>query len=255
MPVRSNPEPIPKNNDYFGNRTLEQDPVYSTQAHGTYSFGGGVWAALSGTYDYGGRTRIDGVEVPDFENNWRVGVTLALPVNRNNSIKFNASTGVYTATGSDFDLFGIFWQYRWGQGLLHPPSILGVQSASGHQAIRGSLIQLRANVKFSSDAPFDLITLHQNIYYFPVDKRVPLFRHLIGHLNRGGKLLLTSIGQGGGPGFQALNIWCSTTEGCGPLPYPDQLCDQLQKAGFGKVKKKRLIPFESFWGFVATKTA
>jgi hypothetical protein len=76
-----------------------------------------VWAALSYTYDYGGRTTIDGVRSDDLQQNSRVGATLALPVNRNNSIKIFASTGVHTSTGTDFDMVGIFWQYRWGSGL------------------------------------------------------------------------------------------------------------------------------------------
>jgi hypothetical protein len=105
------------NDDYLGGKTLEHDPVWSTQLHFTYNLGRGVWAALSGTYDYGGRTTIDGVRSDDLENNSRVGFTLALPVNRNNSIKFFASTGVHTSTGSDFKLVGIGWQYRWGNGL------------------------------------------------------------------------------------------------------------------------------------------
>jgi hypothetical protein len=57
------------------------------------------------------------VRSDDLENNSRVGFTLALPVNRNNSIKFFASTGVHTSAGSDFKLAGIIWQYRWGHGL------------------------------------------------------------------------------------------------------------------------------------------
>ena len=73
--------------------------------------------ALSGTYDYGGRSTIDGVRSDELDNNSRAGVTLALPVNRNNSIKLFASTGVQTITGSDFNLAGIVWQYRWGHGL------------------------------------------------------------------------------------------------------------------------------------------
>jgi hypothetical protein len=105
------------NKDYFGGTTLEQDPVYSTQAHVIYSFGHGVWGALDGTYDYGGRTTVNGVRGDDVQRNSRVGVTLALPVDRNNSIKLFASTGVSTRTGSDYDLGGIAWQYRWGDGL------------------------------------------------------------------------------------------------------------------------------------------
>jgi len=106
-----------KNEDYFGGNTLEQDPVYSTQAHVIYSFGRGVWGSLDGTYDYGGRTTVNGVRNDDLQKNSRVGVTLALPVDRNNSIKLYASTGVSTRTGSDYDLGGIAWQYRWGDGL------------------------------------------------------------------------------------------------------------------------------------------
>jgi len=106
-----------KNDDYFGGNTLEQDPVYSTQAHVTYDFGRGVWGALDGTYDYGGRTTINGVQSGDVQKNSRVGVTLALPVNRNNSIKLYGSTGVSTRTGSSYNLGGIAWQYRWGSGL------------------------------------------------------------------------------------------------------------------------------------------
>jgi hypothetical protein len=105
------------NDDFFGGKTLDQDSVYSTQVHATYSFGRGIWVALSGTYDYGGRKVIDGVRDKDAEENSRVGATLALPVNRHNSIKLFSSTPIKTSTGSDYDLFGIFWQYRWGSEL------------------------------------------------------------------------------------------------------------------------------------------
>jgi hypothetical protein len=101
------------NDDYYVGRTLEQDPVYSAQAHLIYSFGRGIWAALDGTYDYGGRTTIDGVRDDEVMGNMRLGATLALPVNRNNSIKLYASTGAATRTGSDYNLGGIAWQYRW----------------------------------------------------------------------------------------------------------------------------------------------
>ncbi|WP_373499606.1 transporter [Desulfococcus sp.] len=105
------------NDDFLGGKTLEQDPVSSTQVHVTYNIGRGVWAALSGTYDYGGRTAIDGVRSDDLGSNSRMGATVALPVNRNNSIKLFGSAGVHTNTGSDYTLFGLIWQYRWGRGL------------------------------------------------------------------------------------------------------------------------------------------
>jgi hypothetical protein len=105
------------NNDYFGGKRLEQDPLLTSQAHATYNLGRGIWAALSWTYDYGGRTTTDGVRNDDSSSNSRLGVTLAVPVNRNNSIKFFGSTNVHTSAGTDFTLAGVLWQYRWGGGL------------------------------------------------------------------------------------------------------------------------------------------
>jgi hypothetical protein len=106
-----------KNDDYFGGKTLKQDPLSTTQVHATYNLGRGVWAALSWAYDYGGRTTIDGVRNDDSHSNSRLGATLAVPVNRNNSIKLFGSTSLHTKAGTGFDLAGILWQYRWGGGL------------------------------------------------------------------------------------------------------------------------------------------
>jgi hypothetical protein len=105
------------NDDFFGGNMLKQDPLYTSQVHVTYSIGRGAWIALSNTYDYGGRTETNGVSNDDLENNSRLGATLALPVNRNNSVKFFASTGIKTSIGTDFDMAGIIWQFRWGEGL------------------------------------------------------------------------------------------------------------------------------------------
>jgi hypothetical protein len=106
-----------RNDDFFGGKTLDQDALLSTQIHATYSFGRGMWAALSSTYDYGGRNEIDGLRGKDAEDNLRMGATFAMPVNRNNSIKLFASSPIQTSSGSDYDLIGIFWQYRWGEDL------------------------------------------------------------------------------------------------------------------------------------------
>ena len=105
------------NPDFLSGQTLSQDPVYSIQGHVIYSLRSGIWVALDGTYYTGGRTTIDGVEGNELQNNWRVGLTIALPVNRHNSLKLYASTGVSTRTGGDFDTVGVAWQYRWGGGL------------------------------------------------------------------------------------------------------------------------------------------
>jgi len=105
------------NTDFFNRNTLSQDPVYSLQGHAIYGFRSGIWASLDATYFTGGRTTLNGVRNEDLQQNWRVGSTLALPVDRNNSIKFYASSGVSARTGNNYDLVGVVWQYRWGGGL------------------------------------------------------------------------------------------------------------------------------------------
>ena len=104
------------NDDFFGGKSRAQEPLYSLQGHLSYNFSPGMWVGLDGTYYTGGRTTTDGVQDNNFQGNTRVGVTFALPVNRYNSIKLYASTGVSTRTGGNFDTLGIAWQYRWGGG-------------------------------------------------------------------------------------------------------------------------------------------
>jgi hypothetical protein len=105
------------NDEFLGNKVREQDPIYSVQGHLIYSLGHNIWAAVDGTFYTGGRMTVDGVRNNDLQKNTRLGATLALPVNRYNSVKLYFSTGVSTRTGTDFDVAGIVWQYRFGGGL------------------------------------------------------------------------------------------------------------------------------------------
>jgi hypothetical protein len=105
------------NDSFFGGVTRSQDPLYSVQGHVIYSFRSGVWGALDGTYFAGGRTTLDDALNNDLQQNWRVGATLAFPVNARNSVKLYGSSGVSARTGNSYDLVGMAWQYRWGGGL------------------------------------------------------------------------------------------------------------------------------------------
>ncbi len=105
------------NNDFYNGNRRSQDPVWSTQGHAIYSFSSGAWGALDATYFTGGRTVLNGVRNDDLQQNWRLGGTLAFPVDIRNSVKLYASSGVSARTGNNYDLLGIAWQYRWGGGL------------------------------------------------------------------------------------------------------------------------------------------
>jgi hypothetical protein len=105
------------NDDFLNGKRREQDVLYAVQGHVIYRFGAALWGSIDGTYYGGGQTTIDGVENDDRQSNARLGITLALSVTRNHSIKLYASKGVATRVGGDFDLIGLALQYRWGGGL------------------------------------------------------------------------------------------------------------------------------------------
>jgi len=106
-----------RNDDYFGGQSLDQAPLYSAQVNLSYDFGRGIWAALGATLYRGGRTTVDDAPKDNALSNSRVGLTVAVPIDRYYAIKFNASSGISTRTGTNFDTVGLVLQYRWGAGL------------------------------------------------------------------------------------------------------------------------------------------
>ena len=106
-----------RNDDYFGGQVLDQAPLYSAQVNLSHDFGRGIWAALGATFYRGGRTTVDDAAKDNALSNSRLGLTVAVPIDRYCAIKFNASSGISTRTGTNFDTVGAVLQYRWGAGL------------------------------------------------------------------------------------------------------------------------------------------
>lgn len=106
--------------------------------------------------------------------------------------------------------------------------------------------------EYRSGVPFDLVTLHNNICYFPGHARVPLLEHVRTLLAPGGRVLLTSACRGGSAAGAVLHLWGLMTEGDGPLPVPAELLAQLEEAGFCSAQaRSRGGPFEAFHSFTA----
>jgi hypothetical protein len=104
------------------------------------------------------------------------------------------------------------------------------------------------------DELFDIATLYNNIYYFPVEKRVTLLEHIGGFLRPGGFLLLTTCCQGGSLAAEALNLWGAATCGAGRLPAEDELVSQLRETGYSRVKTRNLLPGDRFVSFQAFRS-
>ncbi|HQT78364.1 MAG: hypothetical protein B7Z80_18650 [Rhodospirillales bacterium 20-64-7] len=105
------------NSNFLDGHRRSQEPIYSVQGHAIYSFRSGIWGSLDATYFTGGSTAIDSQPNQDLQRNWRVGVTLAVPITPRYSVKLYASAGVSARTGNNYDLIGAVMQYRWGGGL------------------------------------------------------------------------------------------------------------------------------------------
>lgn len=101
------------NDDFYGGSTRKQEPIYSAQVHALYTFRRGMWLAVGGTYYRGGEYINDGVGTGSELRNSRLGVTFAMPIDKQNSIKIYGSSGINVRYGSDFDAITIAWQYIW----------------------------------------------------------------------------------------------------------------------------------------------
>jgi len=101
------------NDAFLGNQERSQDPLPTLQAHLSYTFAPRLWLGASGTWYTGGTTSVDGVSDRNRQDNSRAGLTLAIPVGKQNSIKLAWSTGVTARFGGDLDTYALTWQYLW----------------------------------------------------------------------------------------------------------------------------------------------
>jgi hypothetical protein len=93
-----------------GTALREQDPMAAVQAHVSYTFAPGLWAALNTTYYVGGASYVNGQRSPDEQNNVRAGVTAVMPITPMHSLKFAASTGAIIRAGANFTTVSLAWQ-------------------------------------------------------------------------------------------------------------------------------------------------
>jgi hypothetical protein len=104
------------NDDFFGGKTRSQDPIGSAQIHLVYTFRPRLWAAFDANFYAGGRTSVDGRLNQDLQRNSRAGLTIAVPLDPRQSLKFSYSRGAYTTIGADFHALAVGYQLLWGLG-------------------------------------------------------------------------------------------------------------------------------------------
>lgn len=101
------------NDEFLGGVRQERRPMGTFQAHLSYTFKPGLWAALNTTYYTGGETVVGGRLEANRQENARIGATLSVPVTRRQSLLFSYSQGALTRIGGDFSTFAISWRALW----------------------------------------------------------------------------------------------------------------------------------------------
>ncbi len=105
--------------------------------------------------------------------------------------------------------------------------------------------------EFHPQEGFDLVTMYNLIYYFPLAERTDLLRHLYSLVRPGGRLALATLTRARDSTTLTMDLWSSMTEGCGPLPDATELQARFTEAGFDDVVARRVLP--NFWLYIAGK--
>ena len=101
------------NDDFFGDRRREQEPVYAVQSHVVRTFDSGFWVSGGTAYGWGGASAIDGVRKNDARSNLLFGGSLGFPLDRMQSIAFGwIHARTFEDVGSDTDTFLVSWSVR-----------------------------------------------------------------------------------------------------------------------------------------------
>ena len=92
-----------------------QTPVGSFEGHLSRDFGKRrFWASLDGNFWFGGIASLNGIQnLETKQTSSRLGGTISVPVNRQQSFKANYSVGSYVRFGGNYHTITVGWQYSW----------------------------------------------------------------------------------------------------------------------------------------------
>ncbi len=136
---------------------------------------------------------------------------------------------------------------------LDPGVVAAAQKLVADAGLEGRFRVQQGDVRDAQrwpDGPFDVVTAHQNVYYFDAEERAALWRRCRKHLTDTGHLVIVTP-TSGGPMSDYFSLILLSTAGCHRLPSVEELAAELQSAGFELVRRERLIPGDSVWGLTA----
>jgi len=102
------------NDDFFGGRTLEQNPLYVVHCHLVRTFRPGLWGGLSLSHEYGAESTIDGEERDDRKQNVVWVANFGFPLTRRLALKASyIGSRTQESIGNDSDSFAFGLSTSW----------------------------------------------------------------------------------------------------------------------------------------------
>ncbi|MCE5210456.1 MAG: methyltransferase domain-containing protein [Deltaproteobacteria bacterium] len=107
--------------------------------------------------------------------------------------------------------------------------------------------------EFHAHEQFDILTLYNNIYYFPVEERVKLLKYLKHLLKPNGRIVITTGCVNGSIEFELVNLIHASTRGWGRLPDREEMLHQMFEAGFERNSAIDLLPGSKYYAFTGLR--
>ena len=102
------------NDDFFGGKFLEQDPLFTIQQHCDYTFRPGLWVGAGVAYAQGARSTLDGIRKDNETQNIAWLFSVGVPINPQWGIKFAyLGNRTLTSVGADLDSFATALSVVW----------------------------------------------------------------------------------------------------------------------------------------------
>lgn len=102
------------NDEFFNGKHLDQDPLFTADAHLIYTFRPGLWLSASAGYGGGGASAVNGVPGDNEQSNLAWGLALGIPINRSLGVKFGyIGTRTHARTGLDTDTLTCAFSVMW----------------------------------------------------------------------------------------------------------------------------------------------
>ena len=103
-----------ENPAFLGDNTLRQNPLWVLKGNLIRSLKKeGMWMAFSVGYGYGAQSFINGISRDALVSQLRLALNFTLPLNSNHILNFTVGSGIRFKQGSDFDVFGMSYRFRW----------------------------------------------------------------------------------------------------------------------------------------------